>query len=213
MKWTTQPRFSLKGLAFAWLSIVGVITVLSALLSSFGKLAGLQDYCLFDWMALSSNTAGYIIAVGVGTACILLPRGLPWWCMAIAGAVTGAIAGVLAGAYNFLFAGALGLTTLNVFFLASAGALPGLVIPTIYSAWLAPRRLSVFHYVGAAMVAGTLITLVAFGVLVLTGVFKWSFALVHLVPQQLWPAPTLFAIMVLAALSVADSILEHHISF
>jgi len=185
---------------------------LLALLSLFSRLTGIQDYYLFDWMLLFNNTIGYAIAVGLLTVCIFLPRGLPWWGVAMAGAGAGAMAGVLAGAYNFIV-GAHRLTTLNVLFLAAAGALPGLVIPTIHACWLASRRVSVFHYIGAAIAAGTLISLFASVILVLGGAFNWSLGLVDMVFRQLWLVPTVFSVVMMAALFVADSVLEHHISF
>jgi hypothetical protein len=73
---------------------------------------------------------------------------------------------------------------------------------------LVGRRLNVIHYIGAAILAGTVITLLASGVLMAGGVLQWSPTTAGLLARRLWLVPTTFSVMGMVALSAADALLE-----
>ena len=94
---TLEERCNWQHRIISWLSMVGSLTVLGAFLSLLGEIPGFKGYYLFEWLILPSSPTGYFVAIGIATVCQLLPRGLPWWRMALAGAGTGAVFGVLGG--------------------------------------------------------------------------------------------------------------------
>jgi hypothetical protein len=193
---------------FTWLTMVGVLTVLAVVLSLISDVPTFKGYYLFEWVVFPSSIIGYLVAVGIMTVCLLLPSSLPWWRMAIMGLGAGASASVVGGIFYFLVHGK-NLTSLGVLFLAVAGALPGAVISAIYSMFLARRRLQFHCYLGAAIVAGSVITAAGSALLLLAGTWKWSRTLPEMIGRQFWLVPTVFSFVVLTALFVADRVHVH----
>ena len=64
----------------------------------------------------------------------------------------------------------------------------------------------------AAVIAGTVITLLASGTLMAGGILPWSPSAAGLIARKLWLVPTTFSVVVMLALSAADSLLEYPIS-
>jgi len=205
---TLEERCNWQHRIISWLSIVGSLTVLGAFLSLLGEIPGFKGYYLFEWLILPSSPTGYFVAIGIATVCQLLPRGLPWWRMALAGAGTGAVFGVLGGLFYHLIH-EMGLSSLNLLFLALSGAVPGLVITTIYSSWLAMRGLRLLYYIGAALIAGSIITGVASVLLLLFGTWRISPALPEVIGKQFWLVPTIFSVLVMTTLFIADLVHLH----
>ena len=186
------------------LSMIGILTALSAPLAIINRLPSYRGYYLFEWL-VPNNTVGYLIALTIVAACVLLPPRLPWWRMCIMGAGAGATGGVLAGILYLVMYGK-NLTSLNILFLALSGAFPGVVIPAVHRSWLAGRRLHLLHYVGAALAAGSIITLLAAVFFLLKGVWKFSPAVLDMITRQLWLVPTVFSIIAMIALFVGDEV-------
>ncbi len=200
---TTAQRLTIRHTALVWSAMMGVLILQTVVLTLLSRIPHFRDYYLFEWLIFPSNVVGFLIAVGLLTACLLLPAGLVWWRMAINGAGAGAAASVIAGIFYSLAYG-MNFTSLTILFLALAGAFPGMVIVAVYSSFLAGRGRSVVHYVGAGLVAGTVVTILASAALLMQGILLWSLDAFRVIGNQLWLVPTLFSAAVMISLFVGD---------
>ena len=192
----------------SWFSVLGVLTFMGAVFFMISAIPGFRDYYFFEWLMYPRGIIGFLIATGIATLFLLIPPGLPWWRIAISGSGAGAASSVLGGLFYF-FTREMNLTSWNLLYLALCGAVPGLVISIIHSTCMASRRRHFVHYIGAALLEGSIITLLGTILLLLFGTWRLSLSLPLVIGCQFWLVPTIFSIAVMTALYVAELVNLH----